>query len=121
MEKYALAPTDAGRTRLLFEPTVDIYDYAEVMLMRIDLPGVFAENLRITVDERLLHIRASVLLPIPPTARLVFQQFRIGDFDRTFILTNEILTDRILANLDRGVLTIQLPKDESLKSPVVEV
>jgi HSP20 family molecular chaperone IbpA len=108
---FALAPVDAG-DRPVFEPAVDIHELPHALRMQVDLPGVLAENLRVRLEERLLVIRARVDLPIPPNGRIVFQQFRVGDFERSFLLTEEIDATRITARLERGVLHLHLPKTE---------
>ncbi len=80
------------------------------------LPGLDQEKLDISVLGKQLTVRGEINAPeLPEGARWVRQERRSGHFERTFRLPHDLDTDRIEAQYDRGILTINLPKAEAAK------
>lgn len=46
---------------------------------------------------------------LPEGAQLIHQEYRVGHFLRSFILSDEVDHDRITAKLNQGVLEFSLP------------
>jgi HSP20 family protein len=97
-----------------FAPAVDIFDQGEEIVLVADMPGVTAETLDIHLDRGVLTVRGRVAPPAM-AGELVFQEYRVGDFVRTFNLTEDIEGDGISAELTDGVLTLRLPKTTERK------
>ncbi len=55
--------------------------------------------------------------PAPEGAQLLHEEYRLGDYRRSFILSDEVDRDRIAAELNNGVLTLLLPKAERADAP----
>lgn len=92
-----------------FSPAVDIYDAGEEIVLVADMPGVSGDSVDIHLDKGILTVRGKVK---PPSVdgRMVFEEFQVGDFVRTFTVTEEIDVKGISAELTNGVLTLKLPK-----------
>lgn len=99
--------------RSVCQPAVDIYDTAEGLVLRADLPGVTKESLELVIEDNILKIFARSATDLPAESTPVHHEFRMGDFYRSFILSDEVDTNTIKAELEDGVLTLRLPKRQT--------
>ncbi len=112
-EVASVEPTEVveePRERLLFTPPIDIYESDDGLVLEADLPGVSVESLELEVQDNKLTLFGRVELSVPPEAVPVHQEYREGDFVRSFILSDEVDYNRITANMTNGVLRVTLPK-----------
>lgn len=103
----------------IFAPEIDIHENEEGLILSADLPGVSRDNLDVIVDNSVLRIVGRCPNTKPPAGSWVYQEFRSGDYVRSFILSDEVDTARINAHLENGVLTVYLPR--SPRSPARKV
>ena len=94
----------------VYRPHVDIIDGAEHILLRINMPGVDEDRIDVTLEKNVLTIHGRVALPEYNGYQLVYSEYGVGDYERSFKLSNEIDRDKIDATVSRGVLTLKLPK-----------
>lgn len=99
-----------GPPRWFCTPPIDIFETEEGLVLRADLPGVTAENLELQIQDNRLTLLGRVTPPVPDEARLIYQEYRVGDFLRAFILSDDVDHERISAKLNDGVLELTLPK-----------
>jgi HSP20 family protein len=113
-EKQEIAETGAERTRsrLAFVPRADIYETNEAIVVVTDIPGVDEKSLDITLEEDVLTINGYVDMAYPESYDLAYAEYRIGDFQRRFTLSNTIDRNSIDATIKDGVLRLYLPKAE---------
>lgn len=111
-EKQELVQGEAERTRqrLVFVPRVDIYELNDAMVIVADMPGVTPESVDITLERDVLTINGYVEPKYPEGYSLAWAEYRIGDYQRSFTLPQEIDQDRIEATVKDGVLRLRLPK-----------
>lgn len=95
-----------------FTPLIDIHEGAEGLTLEADLPGANPQNLSIELADNVLTLHARIESPAPEGARLLHEEYRVGDFYRSFILSDEVDRDKIKAELNQGVLKLTLPKAE---------
>jgi HSP20 family protein len=95
--------------RLLFTPPIDIYHTGEALVLRADLPGVCVERLDLQIEDNKLTLFGRVDEHLPTGGRLLHREYQVGDFYRSFILSDEVAYDRISAKMNLGVLEITLP------------
>lgn len=107
-----LTQATAEPTPLVYTPPIDIHESAEGLVLEADLPGVTEENINIQLEDNVLTLNARARVAVPEGARLIHEEFRVGDFSRSFILSDEVDRDRISADLRNGVLRLTLPKTE---------
>lgn len=96
-------------------PPVDIVEDAEGILVKADLPGVATENVSIGVEGDTLTIEATVSLGEPAEIQPVYAEVRAAQYKRSFVLSRDLDTEKIDANLRNGVLTLRVPKAERAK------
>jgi HSP20 family molecular chaperone IbpA len=108
--------TQAGA---FFVPNVDVFEDKAQMVLVADMPGVGKDSVDIRVEENRLLIKGSVSRDIP--GEYVLSEYSIGDYMRTFTLSNFIDQSSITASIKNGVLRIIMPKSESLKPRKISV
>ncbi len=103
----------------LFVPNVDIFEDKEKMVLVADMPGVGKDDVDIRVEEDLLHIKGRVSREMP--GEYVLSEYTVGDYLRTFSLSNLIDHSKITASMKNGVLRVTLPKSASMKPKKITV
>jgi HSP20 family molecular chaperone IbpA len=107
--------------RFLFTPPIDIYETNEGLVLQADLPGVSIKTLELQVQDNKLTLFGRVNPVVPPQARPLHQEYAVGDFLRSFILSDEVDHERISATMTSGVLKVVLPKAAQTKLRRIEV
>ena len=101
-------------------PLVDVESNEEGYTIRAEMPGVDKSGLEITVDNGELtivgHRRTSEVAGEP-----VYREIRNNDFRRVYELDPAIDTTKISARIEQGILTLTLPKAESVKPRKITV
>jgi HSP20 family protein len=106
----AEAKADAAPVeRFVFTPPIDIYETDDGLILHADLPGVTLDTLELQVQNNRLTLFGRVPDAVPEGGRLVHQEYREGDYLRSFILSDNVDHDRITAKLTSGVLEVFLP------------
>jgi len=111
---------ETTRATRLFTPTVDIVEHKDIV-MYADMPGVDEKSVDIVLEKDLLTIYGKVEPEIPKNHRLVISEYGVGDYKRTFTVSDEIDRDKIQASVKDGVLKLVLPKAESAKTRKIPV
>jgi HSP20 family protein len=104
-----------------FTPPIDIHEGPEGLTLEADLPGATERNLRIQLEDNVLSLYAKIDSPVPEGARLVHEEYRLGDYHRSFILSDEVDREQITAELKNGVLRLTLPKAERARTRRIEI
>ena len=107
--------------RQSYTPPIDIHEGPEGLSLEADLPGATERNLRVQLEDNVLSLYARIDSPGPEGARLVHEEYRLGDYHRSFILSDEVDRDRITADLKNGVLRLFLPKAERARARRIEI
>lgn len=102
----------AAVERFVYQPAIDIYDTEEGLVLRADLPGVSSETLELQVQDNKLTLFGRVEAHAPEGATVVHQEYGVGDFLRSFILSDDVDHERITAKMNKGVLRVTLPSAE---------
>jgi HSP20 family molecular chaperone IbpA len=105
-----------------FVPNVDIVEQADSLTLLVDLPGTTAEAIDVDYNNGLLAIYAKVA-PRHGENGVEFlnQEYGVGDFYRTFQVSEDIDAKAITADYKNGVLQLRLPKAEAVKPRKIAV
>jgi HSP20 family protein len=114
-------PAEPAGERFLYSPPIDIFETEEGLVLHADLPGVSIKTLELQVQDNKLTLFGRVNPVVPAEARAVHQEYGVGDFLRSFILSDEVDYDRITATMNNGVLKVVLPKAPKTKPRRIEV
>lgn len=94
----------------VYRPLTDIVESEEGVTLMLEMPGVAAEDVDITIEKRVLTVRGKVRTTQPETLRLAYGEYGEGDFERAFTLSDDFDPDKIGATVANGVLTVSLPR-----------
>ncbi len=89
-------------------------------MLELEMPGVPKEGLEITIENNELTIIGRRSDP-EPAGELVYRETRPLNFRRVFDLDPSIDTTKISAKIDKGVVTLTLPKAERVKPRKITV
>jgi HSP20 family protein len=119
-KEQAMAPNEDNRPVAFVTPLVDIETTDDGYVIRAEMPGVEKGGLEITVDNGELTILGR-RKPTEFTAELIYREIRPHDFRRVYELDPSIDTAKVGAKIDDGVLTVTLPKAETVKPRKISV
>ncbi|HYY59703.1 MAG TPA: Hsp20/alpha crystallin family protein [Pyrinomonadaceae bacterium] len=104
--------TDAPATPGAWSPPVDLCETAEVVTLRVELPGVAASQIKIGLTGTQLRICGEKKKRTPRTRIIshLCSERSYGHFIRTVPLRWTIDVGEATAELANGVLTVRLPK-----------
>jgi HSP20 family protein len=90
---------------------VEICDTSDTIVVRVQVPGVRREDLRLTVSGDTLTVQGEARVAQDTEHYTLHQQeFRYGTFSRTIALPATVRTDGTTAQLADGILTVTMPK-----------
>jgi HSP20 family protein len=103
-------------------PALDISERKDAYLVTVELPGVEADDLEITLEDGLLTIQGERIFAHDSSE----QQFhrverRYGAFRRSITLPAHVMAEGIQALVDNGVLQILVPKMEEATPKRIKV
>ncbi len=113
----------AERTRSgqVYRPNVDILETASELTLIADVPGVKSEDIDIDFEEGVLTIQGKIASRYADGTRFLLHEYGIGDFYRTFRVSEQINVSGVQAECAGGVLTVHLPKVEAAKPRKIAV
>ena len=111
-----------GASTRAWAPALDIAEGKDAYLVTVELPGVEADDLDITMEDGLLTIQGERHFAHDSSE----QQFhrverRYGAFRRSITLPAHVMADGIQASADNGVLQILVPKMEEATPKRIQV
>jgi len=104
-----------------FQPGIDVIETSNEYLIHADVPGASPETVDVNFDEGVLTLKAKVTPRHDGQTRFLSKEYGVGDYERSFRVSNEIDPERITAELKQGVLMLHLPKTEAVKPRKIAV
>ncbi len=103
-------------------PAVDIAEQQDAYLVKVELPGVNKDDVKITLESNILTIRGEKKQDKETSKENYHRVERCyGSFQRSFTLPTTVKADRIEAIYKDGILNVTLPKAEEAKPKQIEV
>ena len=103
-------------------PAVDVTEDEQKTVVVAELPGVRKEDIRVSFEDGKLAISGQRKpYEIPQSAKVLLNEIRIREFNRTIEPSHEVDADAIGAAMENGVLTVTLPKAERAKARTVSI
>ena len=94
-----------------FMPLADIVEREKEYLIKVDLPEVRKEDVKVLFDDGVLTIKGERKFEKDEKGDKVHRTERyFGMFERSFVLPEDVDTKAIRAEAKEGVLTIHLPR-----------
>jgi HSP20 family protein len=113
----------AERTRsgCCYRPDVDILEQGDELLVLADVPGAKGDAIDVKFEDGMLEIHAPVAPRHGDGQTYLLRQYGVGDYYRSFRISEAIDAAKISAEYADGVLTLHLPKAEALKPRKIAV
>jgi HSP20 family protein len=112
--KDALGRTKAIKEEVergIWAPPVDIYETAEDLVIKAELPGLSTDDVSVRVDESVLTLKGDRKREAGvdrENYHLIERSY--GHFRRSFVLPDNVDQERVQASFKDGVLRIAIPK-----------
>ncbi|HEY4759942.1 MAG TPA: Hsp20/alpha crystallin family protein [Thermoguttaceae bacterium] len=116
-----VAAAEHTRSGRFYRPNVDILEQADELLVLADLPGAKRDQIDIKFEKGTLTLHAAVPGRQSQDQRYLQREYGVGDYYRTFQVSEAIDANRITAEYADGVLTLHLPKAPSIKPRKINV
>ena len=112
------APTTTNGTvdnnRQFLRPRASLETNKDGHVLKVEMPGVGGEGVEISVENNELTVVGNRTASAQ-RGELIYRESRRAGYRRVFELDPSIDTSRIEARMEQGILSLSLPKSESLK------
>ncbi|HJQ50808.1 MAG TPA: Hsp20/alpha crystallin family protein [Gaiellaceae bacterium] len=119
MDELMRSAGNGGNRVTGFTPLVDVHETEEEYLVKVDLPGVKADDVNVAVNENVLSLSGSRVAEETGQAQLVERPY--GSFVRTLTLPQGVDSDSIEAGYQEGVLELRIPKPAEQKPKKITI
>jgi len=113
-EKQNVVPTADDASRAYMSPEVNIYETENGYTLEAEMPGVTRDRLEVTLENNALTLVGHRTEERPP-GTVLYRESRPADFRRVFELDPAIDSAKIRAQMQQGLLILELPKTEAVK------
>jgi HSP20 family protein len=104
------------------ELVVDVFETGEHFVVLATIAGVQIKDLDISVEKDMMVIKGDRKHPHSVEEKNFFyQECYFGPFSRKIVLPENVHSEKALAEMDKGILTVKIPKKSAqAKEPVQE-
>ena len=100
---------------------MDAYRQGDSFYIHLDLPGINADSISLTVEQNVLTIRADRAPVKADGAQMIVAERPYGTFTRQVFLGETLDAENIAADYAAGVLTLTIPVREAAKPRSIQV
>src|SRR5437899_4649309 len=111
----------AREQELVLAPAVNVFEDDHGIAVQAEMPGVSKERLKVQADRNSLLIEGDLVIDMPAGIEALYADVQATKYRRSFVLSAELETDQIEANLKDGVLTVSIPKRAEFRPRTIEV
>jgi HSP20 family protein len=105
-----------------FQPEVACYHKDGNLVCRLAIPGVDAKNVDLSISGREVTIKGERTAPFElKDDNWLIQEFRYGQFQRSFRLPEGVDVDKVNATFNNGVLEITVPAGKAHLPRKIEI
>src|SRR5881397_709511 len=118
----ARAFDDEGIARGSWNPSVDIYENKDQIVLEAELPGMKREDFDLSVENNVITLRGERQFEKQDDSDNYHRVERsYGSFTRSFTLPQTVSAEGATAEYSNGVLRVTLPKREETKARRIEI
>ena len=105
-----------------FTPAVDVYEDEHNLVLKLEVPGMNEEDLKVSMENNSLTISGERKFEKEEKEENFHRiERRYGTFTRTFRLPNTVDAEKVEASYDKGLLKITLAKRAEAKPKAIKV
>lgn len=113
--------TDLEDNNYSWQPSVELIDRDDNLILRMPLAGINQQDLDIEVTRESVTITGERRHWEDELSRYLYSELNYGKFGRQINLPVPIVNTEVKADYDAGMLTLILPKVEEVKQRVVKI
>ena len=110
--------TTPGRA---FVPVTDIFETPEALTVVLEMPGVDRNSIEANVEDDVVTIEGRIDFAKYEGMHPLYTEYNVGNYARSFEISNKIDQSKISAQMKDGVVTIVLPKAQQAKPRKIQV
>ena len=115
-------PEGAAAEAAIWVPAVDVSEREDAITVRLEVPGVKKEDIKISVTNNILTVKGEKRMEKDTTDESYHRVERVyGTFVRSLELPTTVAADQVKAAYGDGVLTITLPKSEEVRPKEIPI
>lgn len=96
--------------RRAYTPAVDVTEREGEVTIVADVPGVAEGGVELNLEKNILTLSAVPADGVIAGKKLIYSEYGVGEYRRSFALSEDIDKENVTASLKNGVLRIKLPK-----------
>ena len=105
-----------------FVPAVDVYEDAQKLVLKLEVPGILPEDLDVRVEGRTLTVKGERKFEAEEKEENFHRiERRYGSFVRSFTLPTTVNTEDVVASSADGVLSLTLNKKPEATPKQIQV
>lgn len=104
-----------------FRPSVDILERKDELVVQADVPGATGDDVDVDFEDGTLTIHAKVKRRQDESVEYLQHEYDVGDYYRTFHVSEAVDAGKIAAEYSDGVLTLHLPKADAVRPRKISV
>jgi HSP20 family protein len=105
-----------------FVPPVDIYEDAQKVVLKLEVPGIDQKDLDVRVEDHTLTVKGERNFEKEEKEENFHRiERRYGSFYRAFTLPNTVNTENVAASYNAGVLKLELKKKPEAQPKQIEI
>jgi len=113
---------DNPLTTASFVPAVDIYEDAEKVVLKLEVPGIDEKDLDIRVENHTLTVKGERKFEVEEKEENFHRiERRYGSFFRAFTLPTTVDTESVAASYNSGVLKLELTKKPEAQPKQIKI
>jgi HSP20 family protein len=121
-EGWPVLAADDSLAEVAFQPSVDVTEDKDQVLVRAELPGMAKDDIKVSVDGGVLSIQGEKKENKETREGGVLRrESSYGSFCRSFTLPAGVDAGKAAASYRDGVLELKLPKKEEAKPKAIEI
>ena len=122
MMEETLGPWGRGENIRQWFPVTDISETPEALTLRLEVPGLSRDQIKISVENNTLTVRGEKSQETSSEDETFHRTERsFGAFERSFALPPYVDADNVKASLEDGVLKVSLPRREEAKAREISI
>jgi len=113
---------DDPLTAASFVPAVDIYEDAQKVVLKLEVPGVDQKDLDVRVENHTLTVKGERKFEAEEKEQNFHRiERRYGSFYRAFTLPSTVDTENVAASYNAGVLKLELKKKAEAQPKQIQI
>ena len=113
---------DSPLTTASFVPAVDIYEDAQKVMLKLEVPGIEEKDLDVRVENNTLTVKGERKFEKEEKEENFHRiERRYGSFYRAFTLPSTVDTENVKASYDAGVLKLEFKKKAEAQPKQIKI